>query len=816
MPGFCKILQKAEHLLTTRRILQLLFLLLFLPSASAYDLAKVKLEHLQNGLTVMILEDHEQPLVSTQVLYKVGGRNECTGTTGLAHFVEHMAFRATKNFPDTQDAIYGIGGEWHGYTWIDQTTYFETIPVEHLDTVLRLQADRMINVTNREEEVEAERGAVLTELHGYENDPASVLYDKVLAISFLEHPYRFNTIGWTSDVEKITHTDLVNFYKRFYNPSNAVLAIAGDVDAKSVLEDVRKYFGEITGTKLDSLPRTVEPLQNGERRVHLRGTGKLNYYQITYRAPSASDPDYAAFLLTQAILAGSHGVSFRQSGFGVGVAENARLAGIGKRITTFFAPTAQPYIFNIAGNADSNPEEIEKEIEKKVTELREKPVSEQELNVARKQLLAELVFDIETTEDAAHQMAFFEGIGAFQTLQTLPGLLESVSPADIQRTAQKYLRPELRSIGWYLGDGSKISHTIDQDSPVAALKDDRSAVRLSKSADGNPTISTSKNSPAFIVKKMERSPAGFLRILIPSNSVETKADSSANDPVWRYTSIHWRFLKQDLGTTIAKAKDALKDLKSGEAVDASTVEDPETRLDLELQKIVGAANKRTDLRPAVVSVVGDVDVNRTMEMLKKAFKEKPSMSERIQLKLEEKSRTVRLPGKAQSQFGYAVLVPSPNASDALAYRALLYIMTHGYGGRLGKELINRRGLIYYISNEYHSDGDASWISMRFGVNPDKLLESKTEFEKIMQGLLTNPPSQAELAEAKKHLAGRRVTAYQSNEELSGFYVREWLEQSRYLTQAEFAKRLGSMNLNHIKRIIPAFVNGAQVIIDTNP
>src|SRR5687767_10817049 len=111
-----------------RSVLRLLPLLCFLQTLYGYDLAQVKVERLQNGLTVMVLEDHAQPLVSTQVLYKVGGRNECTGATGLAHFVEHMAFRATKNFPDTQDAIYSVGGEWHGYTWIDQTTYFETVP----------------------------------------------------------------------------------------------------------------------------------------------------------------------------------------------------------------------------------------------------------------------------------------------------------------------------------------------------------------------------------------------------------------------------------------------------------------------------------------------------------------------------------------------------------------------------------------------------------------------------------------------------------------------------------------------------------------
>ncbi len=796
----------------------MVWLFLFVATAlplplSAYDLMQVKVERLQNGLTVMVLEDHAQPLVSTQVLYKVGGRNECTGATGLAHFLEHMAFRATKNFTDTQDAIYSIGGEWHGYTWIDQTTYFETVPVEHVDTVLRLQADRMTNVLNRENEVEAERGAVLTELHSYENDPATVLYDKVVAVSFLEHPYRFNTIGWTSDVEKITHADIVDFYERFYNPGNAVLAIAGNIQSKEIFERVQKLFGPLVGRNLDPLPRTVEPPQNGERRVYLRGSGKLNYYQITYRAPAASDSDYAAFLLTQAILAGSNGVSFRQSGFAVDIPEDAKLAGIGKRITTFFAPTAQPYIFNIAGQAEGKPEEIEKEIEKRIADIREKEVSTQELNQARTQLLKELIFDLETTEDAAHQMAFFEGIGAFPVLQKLPALLESVSVNDIRRVAQKYLRPEQRTIGWYLGEGVAVVQV--RRASLAAQKDEPSTTAMSPSVPSAPLVSKTGNGLTLIVRKIVRTPAGFLRILIPSNTVKTKASSSANQPVWRYTSLHWRFLKQDLSLIIENARKALQELRTGSATDPAGIDDPETRLDVALHEIVGAKRSPGALRPVVVSVVGDVDPKTTLDALKKGFAEKPGKPEKIRLQIKERSQTVRLPGKAQSQFGYAVLAPAPSVSDSYAYRALLYIMTHGYGGRLGKELINRRGLIYYISNNYHTDGNASWISIRFGVNPDKLFETKAEFEKLMQGLLTNPPTERELAEAKEHLTGRRVSAYQSNEELSGFYVREWIEQGRLLSQVEFEKRVNSVTLEQIKKIIPAFLNGAGVAVDTN-
>jgi len=781
----------------------------FVSILHAYDLSQVTVQHLENGLTVMILEDHEQPLVSTQVLYKVGGRNECVGKTGLAHFMEHMSFRATRNFPDTQDAIYTVGGEWHGYTWIDETTYFETVPIEHLDTVLRLQADRMSNVLNRAEDVEAERGAVLTELHSYENDPGTILYDQVLAVSFLEHPYRYNVIGWTSDVEKITHDDLVDFYRRFYAPSNAVLAVAGDVNTTQMLGKIEKYFSGIVSKSADTLPRTVEPAQKGERRIYLRGTGKLDYYQITYRAPGATDADYPAFLLLQAVLGGSNGVSFRQSGFAVDIPAGARLAGIGKRITTFFAPTAQPYVLNFAGVTDGKADDIETEIEKRISIVRDQPVPQQELDQVRKDFLAELVFDIETTEDAAHQMAYFEGIGAFPVLQKLPELVKAVTPEEIRTLARKYLRPEQRTIGWYMGDGAPI--TQSGHGSLAARKEDTGSIVLSTHVARKAVVDKTRNGMTLIVQEMPRTPAAFLRILVPSNNVE---NWTPNQPVWRYTSLQWRFLKEDLQENLMKARSTLDTLKQAEPPEPVSIQDPETRLDQALESLVGAKPYPGSFKPTVISVVGDIDVTKTLELLKEAFHDKAPKAENVQLKLAEKDQVVRIPGKAQSQFGYAVLAPPPSSAESNAYRALLYMMTHGYGGRLGKELITHRGLIYYISSNYHSDGQASWISIRFGVDPDKLEETKLEFKKLMQKLQENPPSEKELAEAKEHLSGRRITAYQSNEELTAFYTREWIEHGSLMGQEEFRKTLYSLTLDQVKRVIPKFLDGTSVTVDT--
>lgn len=797
----------------------ILLVLLCGSSLQGLDLKDVRVERLANGLTVLVLEDHTQPLVSTQMLYRVGGRNECVGSTGLAHFVEHMAFRATKNFPgnDVVGRIYAVGGEWHGYTWIDQTTYFETVPLADLDLVLQIQSDRMNNVLNRSEEVEVERGAVLTELHGYENDPASVLNDAVIAASFQQHPYRYNVIGWTSDVEKITHTDILNFYQRFYAPANAVLAISGDVNTADVIARVRKYFERIPSGLAAAPLRTVEPPQAGERRITLQGSGPYNYYQISYRAPAAKDPDYPAFLLLQSVLTGSGGVNFRQRGSGEFARPGTRFFDLKSRVATNFYPTADPYVFTLTGrtNPAVSPVQTEQEIEKKLAALREIAVDQAELERAQKQIAAELVFDIETTEDAAHQLAFFEGIGAFSALQRLPDLLQSVTPEVLKQTARKYFQPHQRTIGWYLTQTAAQNVAASDFIPLTTPMHAKEAP--SRRTLKPPVTKTLKNGLTIIIQNIDRTPTGFLRVLYPSNLLKSDlAEYSQDFPVWGHTSLEWRFLKQDLQATIAEAKKIVAAGIKNASADPGSLDDPEFRLQQTLQASLGIASRKEPPKPVLIAVVGDVDEQTAVQLLEEAFSGteagKPRKYEPIRIVHQE--QTVHMPGKAQSQFGYALVAPPPSQPESYAYRLLLYTMTHIYEGRLGEDLIGKRGLIYSISSRYNSDGDRAWISISTGVNPNQLQPLRSRFMEIMNDLKQNPPTEAELAEAKEHLIGRRLTAYQSNEELSGFYCQEWVEQGRLLALDEFERKVRAITLKQVHSIIPSFLNGASVTVDT--
>jgi zinc protease len=436
------------------------------------DLKNASVERLENGLTVILLEDRNFPVASVQMLYKIGARNEVTGQTGIAHFLEHMAFRASAHFPGTAlvSSIYALGGEWHGYTWTDETTYFATVPASDLGLLLRIEADRMTNLILAEDVIEAERGAVLAEMHMYENYPTSMLIDALMFTAFQAHPYRNNTIGFESDIQNLKHEDVVSFYRQHYHPANAVLAVVGDIDAGRVRSRIGDLFGNIAPGPKTPLPHTEEPLQTGERRVSISGSSHARRFMVGYRAPSANHADYATFLVLQALLGSSSGVSFLQNDWGAPVHEKNLLAGAADDLTTWYPPSAQDYIFVIGGELGKGATEAgtEAAIEKRVATARQAPPAAETLARAIENVQDELVFDVGTTEDAAHQLAYFAGLGALDVLLTLPERVAAVTAADVQRVAQQYLAPARRTIAWY-GPGEKTVIPPPSSSPPVSV-----------------------------------------------------------------------------------------------------------------------------------------------------------------------------------------------------------------------------------------------------------------------------------------------------------------------------------------------------------
>jgi len=249
---------------------------------------------LSNGLTILLKEIHTAPLVSSWIWYRVGSRDEIPGITGISHWVEHMQFKGTKKFPASvlDKAISREGGYWNAFTYLDWTTFFETMPSHAIELALELEADRMVNSAFDPEEVASERTVVISEREGNENDPLFMLGEAVQAAAFRVHPYHHRVIGDTADLRTMTREDLYRHYRTYYIPNNAVLAIAGDFETESMLEKIRRFYGDIPAGGEPPRRARPEPDPLGEIRLEVEGPGETTYLQVSYRFPAASSPDF--------------------------------------------------------------------------------------------------------------------------------------------------------------------------------------------------------------------------------------------------------------------------------------------------------------------------------------------------------------------------------------------------------------------------------------------------------------------------------------------------------------------------------------------
>ena len=814
-----------KRMTTSRRLwsgLAALLLSASLPAVAHAELNpdNVSVARLNNGLTVLVMEEHAMPVVSVQMLYKTGARDESNGKTGLAHFMEHMAFRASKHFPDNAvaDALYNVGGEWHAYTWLDQTTYFETAPKKNLPLMLRIEADRMHNLLIPAKEVNAERGAVLSEMHGYQNDPASVLHDDTMYTLFQAHPYRANTIGWESDVDSITRADLEAFYKAHYVPANAVLAVVGDVKTANVIQEVKARFGAIAGGERTAPPHTVEPQQLGVRRFRLLGQVSEKHFEIAFRAPSPRSHDYAAFLVLQDILSAGSGVNFLQNDWGTPARKGALLDGIADTLTTWYPPQAQDYVFTIAGTAgvDAAEAPIEDGIAKAIASVQTVDLTAR-LHTAQKDVLRQLAFDMETTEDAAHQLAYFEGIDALGVLQHLPDLVRKVTVADLRRVARTYLQPGQRTIGWYVPGTPAPAIPLPPTAPNPSKPHIVTPKNVSEKISP-PVVTHLANGTPVILQRSPMSDTTELSVVVPGNQVTLGGNATANDPAWGYTRLNYEILPDEMAATIAKVRKAIDDAKPAGAEAPSS--DPELRLTQTMNTALGLAPVAMPAKeaPALIVVSGDIEPDKVLAELNAGLADLPKggrMSTAGMLDTSRLPRTieVRLPhAAAQYEIGYLVSAPAPTDKQAYAWQIALYALTHFYGGRLGNDAITQRGLVYYIDSAYNSDGANGWITMTIGVDPDKLAAMKQALQKGLADLMAHPPTDAEIADAKTYLLGRAQSAAQSNAEISEKLSRQYLWRGALTNPADLAKVLDGISRRDVMNSLKGLTSGTIITV----
>lgn len=425
----------------------------------------MRVHTLDNGLTVLLLENHTAPVATFWVWYRVGSRNELPGVTGISHWVEHMLFKGTPTHSKGKLTRYidRLGGRWNAFTWKDYTAYHEILPAEHLPVAITLEADRMTNTIFDPGEVESERTVIVSEREGYENFTPFLLGEEVDAAAHKVHPYRHPVIGWKEDLRVIAADDLARYYRTYYHPNNAIAVAVGAFDGDTILDRIQRAFGEIPPGPPSPPVRVREPEQEGERRIVLqRPGGATAYLHLAFHVPQAAHPDLAALLVVDGLLSGFKSiVPFENPGGG----RSSRLyralvdAGLASSVSSSLIPSIDPTLFRITATAKTGVEvaRLEERVLADLDRLAQEPVLVEELAKVKKQAKAHFVY----TRDGVYRIAM--GLGAFavvdgpEAFETLLPRIGQVTPEDVMRVAATYFQAKNRTTGWYLPEAGASS-----------------------------------------------------------------------------------------------------------------------------------------------------------------------------------------------------------------------------------------------------------------------------------------------------------------------------------------------------------------------
>jgi len=403
---------------------------------------------LPNGLKVLTKELHAAPVVTVWTWYRAGSRNERPGITGISHQVEHMMFKGTPSLkPGKIDRLVQLaGGRHNAFTGFDYTAYHITLPSEHLDTALRIEADRMMNCALDPQELAHEKGVVLSELQGRQNDPDELLEDAVRSVAFKIHPYRQPVIGWKTDVQAFTHEAVSEYYRTYYKPNNAVLVIVGDFRTDAALALVQRHFGSLPAGPPPPPVIPQEPPQRGERRVILREPGSTAHLQVLYHVPPGRHPDLYPLAVLDAILTEGKSSRLHRALIETELAAS-ETSYLSRRLDAGWIA------FYLTARDGVPHEKIERAFTEAIERVRAEPVSDFELQKAINQVRAELTFAYGSVSGLARAIGGMELTVGYQELGTYLDKIRQVTAADVERVARQYLTPDNRTIGWFIPQG---------------------------------------------------------------------------------------------------------------------------------------------------------------------------------------------------------------------------------------------------------------------------------------------------------------------------------------------------------------------------
>jgi len=402
-----------------------------------------------NGLQVLLKPDHSVPVVTLNVTFHVGSRNEVTGTTGATHILEHLMFKGSDRFNDkagnsVKQYLERVGGSYNATTSIDRTNYFATVGKDHLAGYLQIEADRMRHLWLHAEDLASEMTVVRNEYERGENSPAAALDKEVTATAFQAQPYHHSTIGWRSDIEKIRVDKLRGFYDTFYWPNNATVIVVGDFDPAATLALIRQEYG-VYPRSPKPLPEmtTEEPEQEGPRRVILKRPGQLGVIMIAFKSVPFVHPDTPALDVLGTILSNGKNSRLYRALVDQGLSTGAQ-AGV--------QPTRDPGLFQVTASLTpgTTHEKVEQAILAELERVVKEGVTPAEVARVQRQQKVATAFGRDGSSQIASALNELVAVGDWTMYERYDDLVNQVTPADVQRVAAKYLQVDQTTTGWFV------------------------------------------------------------------------------------------------------------------------------------------------------------------------------------------------------------------------------------------------------------------------------------------------------------------------------------------------------------------------------
>ena len=449
---------------------------------------------LANGLHVLVFPDPSKSTITVNMTYLVGSRQEGSGERGMAHLLEHMVFKGSPKHTDIPQELTAHGARPNGTTSYDRTNYFETFQAtdENLKWALDLESDRMVNSFIRKADLDSEMTVVRNEFESGENSPINVLLERAESSAYLWHPYGRSVIGNKADIENVPIDKLQGFYKKFYQPDNAVLTVSGKIEEAKLLPLINDYFSPIPApTRKLETTYTVEPTQDGERDVTLRRVGDIQAVLALYHVPAGSDADFAAINVLMSILGDNPSGRLYKA-----LVDNKKAVQVVGQALQLSDPGIA--LFGAVVNKQDSVEDARNILLDTIGNIAKEPPSKDEVDRARTRLLSGVELQLRNSEQIGLTMSEWISKGDWRLLFLNRDRLRTVTPADVQRVAKAYLKTSNLTVGEFIPDAAPDRAEIPARPDVAAmLKDYKGDAAMAQGEAFEP-------SPANIEARVQR------------------------------------------------------------------------------------------------------------------------------------------------------------------------------------------------------------------------------------------------------------------------------------------------------------------------